>query len=312
MSHNTNTSIKSAPIAESGPWAAAGEHPNAVTNRFYTYECVQEIAAFIQRLVPAKPELAIICGSGLGGLADLIVDKTVIPYSEIPHFPRSTVVGHRSNLVFGTFNGLNVVCMQGRFHPYEGYTTAMCAFPVRVMHMLGARSLVVTCAAGGLNKDYSVGDIMLIKDHLNLPSFAGNNPLIGPRFPPVGHAYDRQYIMKMKEIAAKYNLQLREGVYCGLGGPCYETIAEINMLRLLGGDAVGMSTVHEVTLAAHCGFRTLGIALITNKCLSDYNSTYEAVHEDVIRISKLKADELQQLIFDFVNVLKNNDLENQH
>ncbi|CAF3930436.1 unnamed protein product [Rotaria sp. Silwood2] len=293
MSHNTKSSIESQNIAEDGPPMSVGEHPNAITNRFYTYERVQEIVAFIQKLVPTKPELAIICGSGLGGLAELIVDKIVIPYVDIPHFPKSTVVGHRSNLVFGTFNGLYVVCMQGRLHPYEGYTTAMCAFPVRVMRMLGAHSLIVTCAAGSVNQDYNVGDIMLIKDHLNFPNLAGNNPLIGhnderfgPRFPPVGHAYDREYLLEMKRIARKYNLQLREGVYCGLGGPCYETIAEIKMLRLLGGDAVGMSTVHEVTFAAHCGFLTLGIALITNKGLTDYDTTYEAVHEDVIRIIK--------------------------
>ncbi|CAF1545825.1 unnamed protein product, partial [Rotaria sp. Silwood1] len=286
MSYNTKSSIESKNIAENGPCSSVGEHPNAITNRFYTYECVQEIVGFIQKLVPTKPELAIICGSGLGGLAELIVDKIIIPYADIPHFPKSTVMGHRSNLIFGKLNGLYVVCMQGRLHPYEGYTTATCAFPVRVMRMLGAHSLIVTCAAGGVNHDYCVGDIMLIKDHLNFSNLAGNNPLIGTRFPPVGHAYDRKYIIEMKKIAHKYNLQLREGVYCGLGGPCYETIAEINMLRLLGGDAVGMSTVHEVTFAAHCGFRTLGIALITNKGLSDYNTIYEAVHEDVIRIIK--------------------------
>ncbi|CAF3750894.1 unnamed protein product [Rotaria sp. Silwood1] len=304
MSYNTKSSIESKNIAENGPCSSVGEHPNAITNRFYTYECVQEIVGFIQKLVPTKPELAIICGSGLGGLAELIVDKIIIPYADIPHFPKSTVMGHRSNLIFGKLNGLYVVCMQGRLHPYEGYTTATCAFPVRVMRMLGAHSLIVTCAAGGVNHDYCVGDIMLIKDHLNFSNLAGNNPLIGTRFPPVGHAYDRKYIIEMKKIAHKYNLQLREGVYCGLGGPCYETIAEINMLRLLGGDAVGMSTVHEVTFAAHCGFRTLGIALITNKGLSDYNTIYEAVHEDVIRISELKANEIQRLVYDFVDVIK--------
>ncbi|CAF1211894.1 unnamed protein product [Rotaria sp. Silwood1] len=312
MSNSTKTA---APIAADGPWTSVGEHPNAITNRFYTYERVQEIVAFLQNKVSIKPEIAIICGSGLGGLAELIINKTVIPYSDIPHFPRSTVAGHRSNLIFGTLNGVDVVCMQGRFHPYEGYTTAACAFPVRVMRMLGAHTLIVTCAAGGANKDYSVGDIMLIKDHLNFPSMAGNNPLIGhnderfgPRFPPVGHAYDRQYLSQMKQVAKKHNLDLREGIYCGLGGPCYETIAEINMLRSLGGDAVGMSIVHEVTLGAHCGFRILGLALITNKCLSEYDSTVEALHEDVIRISELKANVLQQLTLDFVSVIKQNQI----
>ncbi|CAF1091713.1 unnamed protein product [Rotaria sp. Silwood1] len=320
MSKSTKTEIESAPIAANGPWASVGEHPNAITNRFYTYERVQEIVAFIQNIVSTKPEVAIICGSGLGGLAELVVNKIVIPYTDIPHFPRTTVAGHHSNLVFGTLNGVYVVCMQGRFHPYEGYTTAACAFPVRVMRMLGAHTLIVTGAAGGVNKNYSVGDIMLIKDHLNFPSMAGNNPLIGhnderfnfhmsiiakgPRFPPVGRAYDRQYVSLMKQVAKKHNLELHEGVYCGLGGPCYETIAEINMLRSLGGDAVGMSVVHEVTLGAHCGFRILGLALITNKCVSEYDSTVEALHEDVIRISELKANVLQQLTFDFVGVIK--------
>ncbi|CAF1062062.1 unnamed protein product [Rotaria sordida] len=311
MSHNIKSSIESANIAEHGPPASIGEHPNAITNRFYTYERIQEIVAFIQKLAPTKPELAIICGSGLGGLAELIVEKIVIPYADIPHFPKSTVAGHRSNLVLGILNGVYVVCMQGRLHSYEGYTTATCAFPVRVMHMLGAHSLIVTCAAGGINDDYNVGDIMLIKDHLNFPNLAGNNPLIGhnderfgPRFPPVGHAYDREYLLEMKKIANKNNLQLREGVYCGLGGPCYETIAEINMLKLLGGDAVGMSTVHEVTFAAHCGMHTLGMALITNIGLSDYNITHEVGHDDVIRISELKANDLQQLVFNFADVIK--------
>jgi len=206
MSTNTKSTIESTHIAEKGPWASVGEHPNAITNRFYTYERVQEIVTFIQNIVPTKPEVAIICGSGLGGLAELIVDKIVLPYADIPHFPKSTVVGHRSNLIFGTLNGLYVVCMQGRFHPYEGYTTATCAFPVRVMRMLGAHTLIVTCAAGGVNKSYSVGDIMLIKDHINFPSLAGNNPLIGhnderfgTRFPPMGQAYDRQYSAQMKK-----------------------------------------------------------------------------------------------------------------
>jgi purine-nucleoside phosphorylase len=313
MSKNTKLTKESVPIAENGQEASVGEHPNAITNRFYTYERLQEIVAFLRNIVPTKPEIAIICGSGLGSLAELIINKIVIPYSDIPHFPRSTVVGHRSNLVFGILNGLYVVCMQGRFHPYEGYTTATCAFPVRVMHMLGAHTLIVTCAAGGVNKSYSVGDIMLIKDHINFPSMAGNNPLIGhnderfgPRFPPVGHAYDRQYSSQMKQVANKHNIELREGIYCALGGPCYETIAEINLLRILGCDAVGMSIVHEVTLGAHCGFRILGLALITNKCLSEYDSTVEAVHEDVIRISELKANELQQLILDFLGVIKEN------
>lgn len=291
--------------------STVGEHPNAVTNRFYTFELVQEIVNFIQSKVAEKPEVAIICGSGLGGLGELIENKIVVPYADIPHFPRSTVVGHRSNLIFGVLNGVYVVCMQGRFHPYEGYTTALCAFPVRVMRMLGAHTLIVTCAAGGVNKDYSVGDIMLIKDHLNFPSMAGNNPLIGhnderfgARFPAVGQAYDREYLSIMKDVAKKHNLELREGLYCGLGGPCYETIAEINMLRCFGGDAVGMSVVHEVTLAAHCGFKTLGLALITNKCISAYDETIVAVHEEVIRISELKANEMQQLVLEFVGTLK--------
>lgn len=204
--------------------SSSGEHPNAVTNRFYTYELAQQIVSFIQSKVPEKPEVAIICGSGLGGLGELIHNKIVVPYGDIPHFPKSTVVGHRSNLIFGSLNGVQVVCMQGRFHPYEGYTTALCAFPVRVLRMLGAHTLIVTCAAGGVNENFNVGDIMLIKDHLNFPSMAGNNPLVGhnderfgPRFPPVSQAYDREYLSVMKEVAKKHNLDLAQGIYCGLG-----------------------------------------------------------------------------------------------
>ncbi|CAF0975806.1 unnamed protein product, partial [Didymodactylos carnosus] len=267
---------------------------------FFSYERIEEISNYLRKKIAAAPEVAIICGSGLGGLAELITDKISFPYNEIPYFPSSTVPGHRGNLIFGILNGIYVVCMQGRFHPYEGYTTALCAMPVRVMKMLGAHSLIVTCAAGAINKDYNIGDMMIIKDHLNFSNFAG------PRFPPVGHAYDREYVTLMKQVAIKHGHELREGIYSGLGGPCYETIAEIRALRILGGDAVGMSVVHEVTVGAHCGFRILGLALLTNKCLTEYNAAHESLHEEVIRISELKANDMQQLILNFVGVLKEN------
>lgn len=233
-----------------------------------SFDRIQETQEYIQSKCRVQPELGLILGSGLGVLADEIEDPTIIPYGEIPHFPVSTVEGHKGQLVVGKLNGKNVVAMQGRFHFYEGYSVQEVTFPVRVMAAIGVKSILVTNAAGGINTEFEPGDLMIIQDHLNLTS---QNPLIGPndsrvgaRFPDMSEAYTRELIQLAHAVAAEQGIELREGVYAGLTGPSYETPAEIRMLRIMGGDAVGMSTVPEVIVARHQGMKVLGISCISN------------------------------------------------
>jgi len=229
---------------------------------------IQEAADYIRAKSGIRPEIGLILGSGLGILADLIQDGMSIPYQDIPHFPVSTVEGHEGELLLGTIEGRAVVMMKGRFHMYEGYGPQLTAFPVRVMKQLGIQSLLVTNAAGGVNTSYEAGDLMVISDHLNL---TGQNPLIGPndaglgvRFPDMSEAYSRRLREIAKQTANQQGFSLQEGVYAGLLGPNYETPAEIVMLRTLGADAVGMSTVSEVIVARHAGIEVLGFSCITN------------------------------------------------
>ncbi|GAB6929903.1 purine-nucleoside phosphorylase [Paenibacillus sp. JCM 10914] len=229
---------------------------------------IKEAAAYIRQQNVVQPEVGLILGSGLGVLAELIQNAVSIPYADIPHFPVSTVEGHEGELLLGTIHERPVVMMKGRFHMYEGYGPELTAFPVRVMKELGVTSLLVTNAAGGVNLSYEPGDLMLISDHLNM---TGTNPLIGPndpelgvRFPDMSVAYSRRLRQLAKEVAVGQSIELREGVYVGLLGPTYETPAEIVMLRTLGADAVGMSTVSEVIVARHAGIEVLGISCISN------------------------------------------------
>lgn len=229
---------------------------------------IQEAAAFISKETSIKPQIGLILGSGLGILADLIEQPIVIDYSRIPHFPVSTVEGHAGELVAGTIQGKQVLMMKGRFHAYEGYGAETVSFPVRVMKELGVETLIVTNAAGGINESYQVGDLMVISDHLNLTY---RNPLIGPndsalgvRFPDMSEAYSKRLRKLAHEVAASQSFSLQEGVYVGLLGPNYETPAEIRMLRTLGGDSVGMSTVPEVIVARHAGIEVLGFSCISN------------------------------------------------
>ncbi|XP_049429919.1 purine nucleoside phosphorylase 6 [Epinephelus fuscoguttatus] len=271
----------------------------------YSYEEYRETADWLLAHTEQRPKVAIICGSGLGGLADLLTDKTVVPYKDIPHFPTSTVSGHAGQLVFGKLQGRQCVCMKGRFHFYEGYNIHTVTYPVRVFYLLGVEALIVTNAAGGLNDSYDVGDIMLIKDHINMPGFAGQNPLcghnderFGVRFPCMSDAYDRELRTLAKQTAEEQNCGsfMQEGVYCMLAGPTYETIAECRALQMLGADAVGMSTVPEVVVARHCGLRVLGLSLITNKVVTDYESSEKANHEEVLKTTELRTQDLQKLV----------------
>ncbi|NLM16890.1 MAG: purine-nucleoside phosphorylase [Candidatus Riflebacteria bacterium] len=240
---------------------------------------------FIKSKINKAPQVALILGSGLGAFADQLENAVKISYADIPGFPRSTVCGHAGKLVIGDISGKTVVAMQGRFHYYEGYSLKEVTFPVRVMKALGAQDMIVTNAAGGLNPDFNVGDLMIIEDHMN---FMGTNPLLGPndeelgpRFPAVQGIYNKKLIEETVKAAKELKAPIRKGVYMGLTGPSYETAAELRCFRKLGGDAVGMSTVPEVIVAAHCGIkRVLGISCITNMATGE--SEAEANHEEVI------------------------------
>ena len=255
------------------------------------YDQVMEAAGAIQARTLLKPAVALMLGSGLGDLANEIAEPTVIPYGEIPHFAHSTVIGHAGRLISGTLEGVPVVAMQGRFHFYEGYALQVLTLPVRVMRQLGAHTLIVTNAAGGVNPDYRPGDFMLIRDHINMPGLAGANPLIGSnderlgeRFPPMANAYDTELRTLAHAVAATWpELSLHEGVYAMVGGPNYETRAELRFLRTIGTDAVGMSTVPEVIVARHAGMQVLGLSLITNAANGPTGSKTEEInHAEVL------------------------------
>lgn len=262
----------------------------------------REATTYIEEQGVEKVEVGLILGSGLGELADEIENPIVIPYEEIPTFPVSTVEGHAGQLVYGMLGGKHVLALQGRFHYYEGYSMDEVTFPVRVMSMLGTDSIIVTNAAGGVNENFTPGDLMLITDHIN--SF-GTNPLIGPnddkfgpRFPDLTQAYDLDYQKLVKDVATDLNLSLQEGVYYGTTGPTYETPAEVRMIQTVGGDAVGMSTVPEVIVARHAGIRVVGISCISNLAAG---MGEELNHEDVIAVTTKIRSSFKQLI---VNVLQ--------
>ncbi|MGW9526816.1 purine-nucleoside phosphorylase [Paenibacillus terrae] len=263
---------------------------------------IQEAADYIRAKSGIRPEIGLILGSGLGILADLIQEGISIPYQDIPHFPVSTVEGHEGELLLGTIEGRAVVMMKGRFHMYEGYGPQLTAFPVRVMKQLGIQSLLVTNAAGGVNTSYEAGDLMVISDHLNL---TGQNPLIGPndsalgvRFPDMSEAYSRRLRGIAKQTAAQQGFSLQEGVYAGLLGPNYETPAEIVMLRTLGADAVGMSTVSEVTVARHAGIEVLGFSCITNMAAGILDQPLS--HDEVMETAEKVREKFLNLVLGII------------
>jgi len=249
----------------------------------HTLEMVGAAAERVRERFDRAPEAAIVLGTGLGGLAKEIDVEATIPYAEIPGFPLSTVESHAGRLLCGTLGGKTVVAMQGRFHRYEGYTLRQVTFPVRVLRALGAETLVVSNAAGGMDPFWNPGEVMLIADHINL---LGDNPLIGPnddrlgvRFPDMSAPYDAALRALAREVALEQRIVLREGVYVAISGPALETRAEYRMLRTLGADVVGMSTVPEVIVAVHAGMRVLGFSIMTDQCLPD---SLEAVTLDTI------------------------------
>ncbi|MCS1350837.1 purine-nucleoside phosphorylase [Mechercharimyces sp. CAU 1602] len=267
---------------------------------------IDEARAYIASKISAAPEIGMILGSGLGVLADEITDAVHIPYDEIPHFPVSTVEGHAGQLVIGTLEGKQVAAMQGRFHYYEGYSQQEVVFPVYVMKALGVKTLVATNAAGGMNKDFQAGDLMLIEDHLNM---TGSNPLIGrnedelgPRFPDMSTAYCADLRELAKKVAAEQGTTVQEGVYAGISGPNYLSPAELVMLRNLGGDAVGMSTVPEVIAARHTGLTVLGISCITDMAIGE--ELEPLTHEQVMAVADRTRPRFIQLVKGIVSEVK--------
>ncbi|MGE5248807.1 MAG: purine-nucleoside phosphorylase [Bacteroidota bacterium] len=262
---------------------------------------IDEAAAALKSRIGLPPRVGMILGSGLSGLADAVLQPTFIPFGEVPFFPASTVVGHMGRLVSGTLEGSKVLLMQGRVHFYEGYTMAEVTLPIRVMQRLGVGILIVTNAAGGVNPEFQPGDVMLITDHLNLLGMMGQNPLmgpnydeIGPRFPDMSQAYDRELAGLARQAAKQAKIQLREGVYAALSGPSFESPADLRFLRLAGADAVGMSTVHEVIVARHGNMRVLGLSGISNKANLDGSTI--TTHEEVIEAGKVIAPKMEKII----------------
>ena len=257
-----------------------------------------EAAAHLRGRLPLLPRTAIILGSGLGKMAERIENPTTIPYGEIPHFATSTATGHKGNLIVGAIQGTPVMAMQGRLHYYEGYTPAQVTLPVRVMARLGVRTLLVSNASGGINPHYEVGDLMLIADHINFipnPLIGKNLDDMGPRFPDMTEVYSPRLRALARQAAQRMGTSLREGVYVAQTGPAYETPAEYRMYRLLGGDAVGMSTTPEVIVARHCGMEVLGISVITNLA-KDLGGTVKNSGDDVVAVADHAADTLTDLI----------------
>lgn len=267
-----------------------------MTDRLVPY---QNAADYIRSQINGQtPLVGVVLGSGLGALADKIQNPVTIPYKDIPGFPVSTAVGHKGNLIFGELAGKQIICMQGRFHYYEGYTMQQVTFPIRVFKLLGISYLFVSNAAGGLNLTYSIGDLMIIKDQINLlpnPLIGPNFDEFGPRFPDMTRPYDPALRKLAKEIGEEMGLTLKEGVYIGCTGPCYETPAEYKFFRMVGSDAVGMSTVPEIIVARHCGIPCFGMSVITDLAHDDMPEDYHTDGEEIVKAADQAACKMTAL-----------------
>jgi purine-nucleoside phosphorylase len=270
---------------------------------YYTRQDYEAAAGYVGDRSQVKPRVGLILGSGLNALAEAVESADVFSYTEIPNFPKPGVEGHVGRLILGQLENQPVVVMQGRVHFYEGYPIQQVVFPVRVMQVLGVQFLIVTNAAGGLNADFRPGELMLIADHLNMMGMTGNNPLfgpndptLGPRFPDMSQAYDPELRHIARLVAEEEDIPLQEGVYAGLAGPSFETPAEIRFLRLIGADAVGMSTVPEVTVARHGGIRVLGVSGISNVAIDMPVQGQEASHEEVLAVGQQMVPRLTALV----------------
>jgi purine-nucleoside phosphorylase len=266
------------------------------------FDKINEAVRVVREKTPLKPQIAIILGTGLGGLAEDIEDKVGIPYSEIPHFPTPTVETHAGRLVLGKISGKDVVAMEGRIHYYEGYSMEEVTFPTRVMRALGAEILIISTAAGGMNPQYARGDIVVIEDHINLmganPLIGPNDERLGPRYPDMCEPYDRRLIELADQVALEQAVKAHKGVYVGVAGPNLETRAEYRFLREIGADVVGMSTVPEVLVAVHGGLRTLGLAVVTDMCLPD--ALQPANIEQIIAVAEEAEPKLTSLVKELI------------
>jgi purine-nucleoside phosphorylase len=277
-------------------------------NDYISLSVIDKAAEAIRERIDIHPRIGLILGSGLGSLAESVKDGVKLPYKDIPSWPVSTVEGHQGRLVIGSLQQQKVLIMQGRAHYYEGYSMAQIGFPVRVMQRLGVEILIVTNAAGGVNQDFVPGDVMLITDHINLLGMAGASPLrgpnldeIGPRFPDMGRAYDRELGELARQAVEDQDFTLREGVYVCLAGPSFETPADLRFLKAIGVDAVGMSTVPEVTVARHGNMRVLGLSTISNKANIDGDTLTS--HEEVLEAGKIVVPRLTHIIKEVLNQL---------
>ena len=253
-----------------------------------------------------KPKVGIICGSGLGGIVNEIKCAVKISYADIPGFPVSTVKGHSGTLVFGQLNGTSVMCFSGRFHAYEGHPMEHVTLPVRLMAQFGVQSVIITNASGSLDGEkFVVGDIVMIKDHISFPALCGASPLVGgPNFVPLSNAY-MQLQDELCAIGKKLGVDVKQGIYVGLGGPNYETPAEVRFLRMIGGDMVGMSTTPEVIMAASLGMKVLGLSLVTNVCVDSVDANIEqANHAEVLKAAQDRSSALQALVKEIIPLMK--------
>lgn len=266
------------------------------------WEQVQETVSYIQEKINFSPEYGVILGSGLGSFTEEMKIEYTLPYNEIPNFPVSTVQGHKGALVFGTIGTKKVVAMQGRFHYYEGYSMSEVTFPVRVMKYLGVEKLVVSNASGGVNPSYKVGSIVLITDHINMtpehPLRGKNDERFGPRFVNMSEPYSRAMIAKATQLAEDLSIEVQQGIYLGLQGPTFETLAEYKMVKILGADCVGMSTVPEVIVARHMGVETFGISVITD--MGDAESIGTISHDEVLEAAKEAEPKVRSLIKELI------------
>jgi purine-nucleoside phosphorylase len=269
--------------------------------KFMSMVEIDAAVAAIKSKTHHKPEIGLILGTGLGDLANAVQNADVIPYKDIPNWPLSTVQGHSGQLVIGSLHGREVMVLQGRSHYYEGYSMSEVTLPVRVMQRMGMKTLIVTNAAGAINPDYAPGDVMIISDHIAMIGMAGANPLRGPnlaefgeRFPDMSQAYDRDLVVQAEKVAAENHLVVRKGIYVCLGGPSFETPADLRFMRVIGTDAVGMSTVPEVIVARHGRMRVLGLSGISNK--ANLDGSTETTHEEVLEAGKVIVPKLMTII----------------
>ncbi len=262
-----------------------------------TIKQLKEATKYLRKQYKHSPHVAIVLGSGLGKFTEEIEIEKEIEYSDIPHFPVSTVEGHKGKLIFGNLSGKKVVCMGGRFHYYEGYSAQEVVFPIRVLGLLGIQTLLLSNAAGGVNPSFNVGDIMLIKDHIGIdmvnPLIGSNLDELGPRFPDMSEPYKKSLLNKAREIAVQLNIDVKEGVYFGVTGPTYETHAEYKMIYIMGGDAVGMSTIQECIAANHMGIPVFAASVITDMGIRDDNNII--THEEVLHFAKAAEPKLAAL-----------------